>query len=86
MTLYAAFRALQPCHWQRSDELSMMATVDHIAGHTFHSRKGAVDNAFRYSIDYVLCDGDAKVATPLLFGRNQSGLMSLQDSDHGGTP
>lgn len=64
----------------------MTTSVDHITGHTFHSRKGAVENAFRYSIDYVLCDGEADVATPLLFGRNQAGLMSLQDRDHGGAP
>ncbi|MDG1170341.1 MAG: DUF1365 family protein, partial [Sulfitobacter sp.] len=64
----------------------MMSRVDHIAGHTFHGRKGAVENAFRYSIDYVLCDAEADVQTPRLFGRNRAGLTSLQDSDHGGAP
>lgn len=64
----------------------MMPRVDHIAGHTFHGRKGAVDNAFRYSIDYVLCDAEAALATPRLFGRNKWALMSLWDLDHGGTP
>ena len=63
-----------------------MSRVDHIAGHTFHGRKGAVENAFRYSIDYVLCDAEADVQTPRLFGRNRAGLTSLQDSDHGGAP
>ncbi len=62
-----------------------MQTVDHIAGHTFHGRKGDVDNAFRYSIDYVLCDAEADLRTPLLFGRNRLGLTSLQDRDHGGS-
>ena len=64
----------------------MTATVDHIAGHTFHGRKGAVENAFRYSIDYVLCDAEVPVTTPLLFGRNKAGVSSLQDVDHGGVP
>jgi DUF1365 family protein len=58
--------------------------IDHIAGHTFHSRKGAVKNAFRYSIDYVICDAEADVSGPSLFGRNAGGVMSLHDSDHGG--
>ncbi len=64
----------------------MRAGVDHIAGVTFHGRKGAVENAFRYAIDYVLCDAEAEVATPALFARNRAGLTSLQDSDHGGAP
>lgn len=64
----------------------MTATIDHIAGHTFHGRKGAVENAFRYSIDYVLCDAEVPVKTPVLFGRNTAGLSSLQDQDHGGAP
>ena len=61
-----------------------MTQIDHIAGHTFHSRKGAVKNAFRYSIDYVICDAEADVSGPSLFGRNAGGVMSLHDSDHGG--
>ena len=64
----------------------MTATVDHIAGLTYHGRKGAVANAFRYSVDYVLLDAEAKVRTPWLFGRNRRGLTSLQDRDHGGAP
>lgn len=64
----------------------MSDIVEHIAGHTYHGRKGATKNAFRYSIDYVLCDAEAKVKTPYLFARNSAGLMSLQDADHGGAP
>jgi DUF1365 family protein len=64
----------------------MTAQVDHIAGQTFHGRKGEVENAFRYSIDYVMCDAEAPVQSPHLFARNGAGLMSLQDSDHGGAP
>ena len=61
-----------------------MARVDHIAGHTFHSRKGDVKNAFRYGIDYVLCDAEAGLQTPALFARNGRGAISLHDADHGG--
>ncbi len=60
--------------------------VEHIAGHTYHGRKGDVENAFRYGIDYVLLDAEAEPKTPLLFGRNRAGLTSLFDSDHGGAP
>lgn len=64
----------------------MTATVQHIAAETYHGRRGAVKNAFRYSIDYVLLDAEAEVATPTLFSRNAGNLMSLRDSDHGGAP
>ena len=64
----------------------MTTTVDHIQGQTFHGRKGAVSNGFRYSIDYVLMDAEASPKTPSLFGRNTAGAMSLQDVDHGGAP
>ncbi|WP_296426132.1 DUF1365 domain-containing protein [Yoonia sp.] len=60
--------------------------VDHIAGETFHGRRGDVENAFKYSIDYVLIDAEAPVVTPRLFGRNRANLTSLWDSDHGGPP
>ena len=61
-----------------------MSRVEHIAATTFHGRKGKVRNAFRYSIDYVLCDAEARVRGPALFGRNRRAPMSLWDSDHGG--
>ena len=65
----------------------MTQTVDHIAGQTYHGRKGAVSNAFRYSVDYVLLDAEADdLATPALFARNRRGLTSLWDTDHGGAP
>ncbi|MEL7280066.1 MAG: DUF1365 domain-containing protein [Pseudomonadota bacterium] len=63
-----------------------MKTIDHIAGHTWHGRKGAVENAFRYSVDYLMLDAEEAVETPWLFGRNRAGLASLWDSDHGGPP
>ncbi|MEM6305980.1 MAG: DUF1365 domain-containing protein [Pseudomonadota bacterium] len=64
----------------------MPADVDHIAGETFHGRKGAVKNAFTYSIDYVLLDAERELRTPLLFGRNRRGVTALLDRDHGGPP
>ena len=64
----------------------MISTVDHIAGQTYHGRKGAIANAFRYSVDYVLLDAEADLRTPWLFRRNGRGLTALDDLDHGGTP
>lgn len=64
----------------------MIHGVDHIAGQTFHGRKGAIRNAFRYSIDYVLLDAEAEVRGALLFGRNRGAFASVHDADHGGTP
>ena len=64
----------------------MTNTVHHIAAETYHGRRGATKNAFRYSIDYVLTDAEAEVQTPALFSRNSGNMMSLQDSDHGGAP
>ena len=63
-----------------------MTAIHHISGETYHGRRGAVKNAFRYSIDYVLLDADADLDTPSLFTRNGGNLMSLHDSDHGGAP
>lgn len=63
-----------------------MSRIDHIAGHTWHGRKGVVENAFRYGVDYVMLDAEAHAATPWFFGRNRRGLMSLWDMDHGGLP
>ncbi|MDW4500105.1 DUF1365 domain-containing protein [Sulfitobacter sp. D35] len=64
----------------------MTATVEHIAGQTFHGRRGAVRNAFRYGVDYVLLDAEAEASGPALFGRNRRALAALWDSDHGGAP
>ena len=65
----------------------MSGRVEHIAGQTFHGRKGAVENAFRYSIDYVLLDAEARTPeAPALFARNRRGVVSVHDSDHGGPP
>jgi hypothetical protein len=59
--------------------------VDHIAGQTFHGRKGSVSNRFRYSVDYVLLTPDT-ARGPWLFSRNRRNLAALHDRDHGGAP
>jgi hypothetical protein len=65
----------------------MSTVVDHIAGETFHGRRGAVENAFKYGIDYVMVDAEAeRPRAPWIFGRNRAGFLSLWDSDHGGRP
>ncbi len=64
----------------------MTPRIDHIRGETFHGRRGAIENAFRYGVDYVLLEPDAEAPTPRLFGRNRAALTSLHDTDHGGAP
>ena len=59
--------------------------VDHIAGTTFHGRKGTVQNRFRYTVDYVLLTPDSAKG-PGLFSRNRANLAALHDADHGGAP
>jgi hypothetical protein len=63
-----------------------MSTVDHIEGHTYHGRKGAIGNAFRYAVDFVLLEPEAEARAPRLFSRNRANLLSLRDADHGGAP
>jgi hypothetical protein len=62
-----------------------MSLVEHIAGETFHGRRGPVANAFRYRVDCLLLDPDAAEG-PGLFARNAPALMSVWDRDHGGPP
>lgn len=57
-----------------------------LAGQTYHGRKGAVANAFRYSVDYVLIDPEGDAPLPRLFSRNRANVMALHDRDHGGLP
>lgn len=64
----------------------MTATVEHLDAVTWHGRKGAVENAFSYSIDYVLVDAEAEVRAPAPFARNRRGVFALLDRDHGGPP
>lgn len=62
-----------------------MSGVQHLRGHTFHGRKGAISNAFRYAVDYVLLDPLVDDG-PALFSRNRGNLTSVHDRDHGGAP
>ncbi|MBD3679496.1 MAG: DUF1365 domain-containing protein [Rhodobacteraceae bacterium] len=64
----------------------MTGRVDHIAGETFHGRRGGIQNAFRYGVDYVLLDAERPAKAPWLFSRNRGNLTSLHDRDHGGAP
>ncbi len=64
-----------------------MNQLEHIAGKTFHGRRGQLHNRFTYGVDYLLLDTEvAPVAAPGLFGRNRARPVSLHDSDHGGAP
>lgn len=63
-----------------------MNAVEHIEGTTFHGRRGAVENAFRYSVDYVLLDPETSPRAPALFARNRGNLAAVHDADHGGAP
>lgn len=63
-----------------------MTRPDHIAGQTYHGRRGAVSHGFRHSVDYLMLNAEAPVTRPRLFGRNRWGLFSLRDRDHGGAP
>lgn len=63
-----------------------MSDIDLIRGNTYHGRKGAVANGFRYSVDYVMLDAEADVQGPLLFSRNRGNFTALKDRDHGGAP
>jgi len=62
------------------------ARVDHIRGETYHGRRGTVENAFRYGVDYICLEPEADLSTPWLFSHNGGNLTSLFDSDHGGPP
>lgn len=62
-----------------------MSRIDHIKGHTVHTRHGGPDNLFRYSIDYILLDPEAGKG-PALFSRDRFNLFSLRTRDHGGPP
>ena len=64
----------------------MTGQIHHVTGFTYHGRRGAVQNAFRYSVDYVLLDAEGQQKAPYLFSRNTRNLFSLADADHGGKP
>lgn len=61
-----------------------MSTLDHIAGQTFHGRRGGIGNRFTYGVDYLLFDPESPLDLPAMLSRNRGNLVSLHDSDHGG--
>lgn len=63
-----------------------MNAPSHILGTTFHGRKGAVGNRFRYSVDYVLIAPEDPGPLPWPFARNRRAPVALHDVDHGGPP
>lgn len=64
----------------------MTPAFDHIAGETWHGRKGTTRNAFRYTVDYILVDAERPLPRRALFSRNGRNLAALDDRDHGGPP
>jgi DUF1365 family protein len=62
----------------------MGMTPEHICGQTYHGRHGAIKNAFRYRVDYVLADPASNNTGPRLFSRNARNVVTLHDVDHGG--
>ncbi len=63
-----------------------MKDIEHIAGQTFHGRRGPIANRFTYGVDYVLFDAEADLRLPRLLSRNGRNIASLSDRDHGGAP
>lgn len=62
----------------------MTFVPEHIAGATTHTRRGAIRHGFRYGVDFVLIDPEARDTGPWLFSRNRFNLVSVCDIDHGG--
>ncbi|MGR3712357.1 MAG: DUF1365 domain-containing protein [Shimia sp.] len=63
--------------------MTATAWPDHIRGVTTHARRGAIQNAFRYGVDFVMIDPDSQTG-PGLFSRSGKGLMSVTDITVGG--
>ena len=55
-----------------------------LQSHTFHKRIGGPQNAFRYSIDYVISEPEAASSLPLALSRNGFNFAAVHDRDHGG--
>lgn len=55
----------------------------HMKGSTTHARKGGIDNAFRYGVDFVMIDPE-ETAGPAVFSRNRFNLYAVHDRLHGG--
>lgn len=57
--------------------------IEHIQGQTTHARLGALKNAFRYGVDYLLVDAELQ-HRPWLLSHNRFNLWSLRDRHNGG--
>jgi DUF1365 family protein len=56
--------------------------LEHIQASTYHARRGSIQNAFRYGVDYVL--SDLKNDHSALLSYNRFNLWSIWDFRHGG--
>ena len=68
---------------------SRLDRVQHIAAlHLSRSQRGDIENAFRYSVDYILLDPeDRSVHADALFSRPRETSWDWRTrSDHGGKP
>lgn len=63
-----------------------MTSIEFVPAHTYHGRKGAIENAFRYSVDYILLDPEVRPRTPLLFSVDRANITNWRIRDHGGLP
>jgi hypothetical protein len=61
-----------------------MSAIEHIAGSTWHGRKGDLKNAFRYSIDYLCLDIENSPPKKGIFKLDCGWLFGLYGRDHGG--
>ena len=59
-------------------------TPELLQSHTFHKRLGGPDNAFRYSIDYVISEPEVDATMPAALSQNRFNLAAVHDRDHGG--
>ena len=62
-----------------------MTQIEYISGTTFHSRKGQINNEFKFKVDYLLIDCGVEYTKPFLFSHNKKNVMSFYDKDHGGS-
>ncbi len=58
--------------------------IQHLKGHTFHKRLGAIGNSFKYKVDYVLTEPEALEKSPFLFSYNRLNGFALHEKDNGG--
>ena len=63
----------------------MIHWPQHIPATTIHARRASPGHSFRYGVDYLLINPEARVG-PALFSRNRLNLFSILDRNHGGTP